>query len=292
MAIITEADLATIEPKLINKVRMTEEYGTLATQVFTTRPLPKGKGRTANFPKYGTFEAFDADEGIEVDNPQSLGLTNVAVVPTEIVAQFLLTDTAVRTNSENVAEDAGEILGNAMRRKVDKRGLAMFDTYTNSLGGDAVQAATNYISAAATILEGGTEMAPHPYNLVLRPEPLRRLLDQLTPVGTYPIPEGISAQVANEYLAKNYNFFGADAGFKSGNIDRVAAAVDANRPSSGALFSKKATLYVPATELDVEKDRRMKARGWLYQASHTFGFVHLEPSWGVKLRFISATPTS
>ncbi len=292
MAIITEADLTTIEPKLINKVRMTQEYGTLATQVFTTRPLPKGKGRTANFPKWGTFEAHDADEGIEVDNPQSLSLSNVNVTPTEIVAQFLLTDVAVRTNSEDIAGDAGEILGNAMRKKVDQRGLAMFDTYTNQLGGDAVQAATNYVTAAATILEGGTEMAPRPYYLVLRPEPLRRLLDQLTPVGTYPIPQGISAEVARDYLATDYKFFGADGGFKSGNISRVAAATDANRPSSGGFFSKKATLYVPATELDVEKDRRMKARGWLYQASHTFGFVHLEPSWGVRMRFVSATPTS
>lgn len=292
MAIITESDLTTIEPRLINKTRMTAEYGTLATQVFTTRPLPKGKGRTANYPKWGTFEAHDADEGIEVDNPQSLSLTNVSVVPTEIVAQFLLTDVAVRTNSENIAGDAGEILGNAMRRKIDQRGLAMFDTYTNSLGGDAVQASNNYIGAAATILEGGAELAPRPYYLVLRPEPLRRLMDQLAPNGTYPIPEGLSAQVARDYLEAKYAFYGADAGFKSGNITRVAAATDANRPSSGGFFSKKATLYVPATELDVEKDRRMKARGWLYQSSITFGFVHLEPSWGVKMRFVSATPTS
>jgi hypothetical protein len=44
--------------------------------------------------------------------------------------------------------------------------------------------------------------------------------------------------------------------------------------------------------MTVEKERRMKARSWLYQASHTFGFGVYQEKWGVKMSFEAADPTS
>lgn len=294
MPIITAADLAVMEPKIINRARMTAEWKTLSTQVFSTDPLKPGAGRTKYIPKYGSGEAYDADEGVEVDNPQSVAVQLVQATPTEIVAQALLTDIAVRVGGEDHAARIGEILGNAVRRRVDKRGLAMFDTYTNQLGGDAVASSLNYVSAASTILEGGVEPPDRPFYMVLRPEPMRNILNALVPTGTdnaakTAIDSGFSEEVVRDYFRADLSILGVNQSFVSSNISRAGGG---NNPSSGAVFSKSATVYIPATELEIEKSRRMKARGWLYQATQTFTFVHQEPAWGVRLRFASATPTS
>jgi len=316
-----------MEPKLILPAKFTLQAKTLATQLFHKESLPDKKGRILNQPKYGEFEAYDATEGIEVDNPQKLSSTNWTVEPTEIVAQFLLTDVAARTGGENHLSNAGRILGEAMAKKVDKKGLSIFKDgdskgnqfgVTHSLGGfgstsggggsQSATATADYyaqvitvphINAAVARLEGNGEPTPKPIRMVLRAEQMRKLLNAVAPVsGTNAIYGGISEEVLKQYLKHDFKLFGLEGGFISPNIDRFTTTSsgpvigDARTWSIGAIFSPESIWYVPVDSMTVEKERRMKARSWLYQASHTFGYGVYNEKWGVKMTFESSDPTS
>ena len=327
VAPITANELVQMEPKLILPAKFTLQAKTLATQLFHKESLPDKKGRILNQPKYGEFEAYDATEGIEVDNPQKLSSTNWTVEPSEIVAQFLLTDVAARTGGENHLSNAGRILGEAMAKKVDKKGLSIFKDgdskgnqfgVTHSLGGfgstsggGGTQSATAtadyyaqaitvpHINAAVARLEGNGEPTPKPIRMVLRAEQMRKLLNAVAPVsGTNAIYGGISEEVLKQYLKHDFKLFGLEGGFISPNIDRFTTTSsgpvvgDARTYSIGAIFSPESIWYVPVDSMTVEKERRMKARSWLYQASHTFGYGVYNEKWGVKMTFESSDPTS
>ena len=327
VAPITANELVQMEPKLILPAKFTLQAKTLATQLFHKESLPDKKGRILNQPKYGEFEAFDATEGVEVDNPQKLSTTNWTVEPTEIVAQFLLTDVAARVGGENHLSNAGRILGEAMAKKVDKKGLAIFKDgdskgnlfgVTHSLG--AFTSAANgggsagtyaqadyyagsitvpHVNAAVARLEGNSEPTPKPIRMLLRAEQMRKLLNAIAPVsGTNAIYGGLSEEVLRQYLKHDFRLFGLEGGFITPNLDRFTTTSsspvigDARTYSVGAIFSPESIWYVPVDTMTVEKERRMKARSWLYQASHTFGFGVYQEKWGVKMTFESADPSS
>jgi hypothetical protein len=313
VAPISAAELVQMEPKLILPARFTLQAKTLATQLFHKESLPDKKGRVLNQPKYGEFEAFDATEGIEVDNPQKLSTSNWVVEPTEIVAQFLLTDVAARVGGENHLANAGRILGDAMAKKVDKKGLSIFKDgdskgnlfgVTHSLGtvGGTGSPTTTitvpHVNAAVARLEGNAEPTPKPIRMILRAEQMRKLLNAVAPVsGTNAIYGGISEEVLKQYLKHDFRLFGLEGGFITPNLDRFSTTStpvigDANTYAVGAVFSPESIWYVPVDSMTVEKERRMKARSWLYQASHTFGFGVYQEKWGVKMSFEAADPTS
>lgn len=312
VAPITSTELVQMEPKLILPAKFTLQAKTLATQLFHKESLPDKQGRVLNQPKYGEFEAYDASEGVEVDNPQKLSSTNWTVEPTEIVAQFLLTDVAARVGGENHLSNAGRILGEAMAKKVDKKGLAIFKDgdakgnafgVTHSLGTVGSNSATTiitvpHVNAAVARLEGNGEPTPKPIRMVLRAEQMRKLLNAVAPVsGSNAIYGGISEEVLKQYLKHDFKLFGLEGGFISPNVDRISTSTtpvvgDANTYAVGAIFSPESIWYVPVDAMTVEKERRMKARSWLYQASHTFGYGVYNEKWGVKMSFEAADPVS
>ena len=303
VAAITSSELAQMEPKMILPAKLTLQAKTLATQLFHKEPLPKGQGRVLNQPKYGEFEAYDAVEGVEVDNPQKLSSTNFVVEPTEVVAQFLLTDVAARVGGENHMRQAGRILGDAMAKRVDKKAWNIFasstgdargNTFTTTLGGSSTAITVGHMTAAIARLEGLSEPVPKPVRAVMRVEQLRVLLNSIVPTSSNAIYGNLSEEIIRQYLRHDFKLFGIDGAFISPNIDRVSSGTigDANTHATGALFSEEAVWYVPADSVNVEKERRMKARSWLYQTSHTFGFGIYNGNWGIRMQFLAPDPTS
>ncbi len=312
-AAITASELAVMEPKLILPAKFTLQAKTLATSLFHREPLPKGQGRVLNQPKYGVFEAYDATEGVEIDNPQKLSTTNFVVRPQEVAAQFLLTDLAARSGGESHMANAGRILGEAMGKRVDRRGWAVFrdgdgqlagdggptQITTHALGSASTDITVGHINAAVARLEGNEEPTPKPIRAVFRAEQLRLILNSIVP--TAPVTTtsgaygpganyaGLSQEIVTQYLKHDFRLFGIDGSFTSPNIERTS---DANQTAVGAVFSQEAIWYVPADDVNVEKERRMKARSWLYQTTHMFGFGIWQEKWAVKMTFKSVDPTS
>jgi hypothetical protein len=155
-----------------------------------------------------------------------------------------------------------------------------------------------HVNAAVARLEGNAEPTPKPIRMILRAEQMRKLLNAVAPVsGTNAIYGGISEEVLKQYLKHDFRLFGLEGGFITPNLDRFSTTStpvigDANTYAVGAVFSPESIWYVPVDSMTVEKERRMKARSWLYQASHTFGFGVYQEKWGVKMSFEAADPTS
>ena len=291
---VSASDLSAIEPLLINRARHTVEHKTLMTSLVDRDPLPEGKGRTKHAATYGSVEAYDVDEGVDIDNPQLYSITDATFTPTEIAAQVILTDRAVRTSGENQVEATGTLLGNAMSRKKDKKALALFDLFTTHVMGDGTTNITaSKLSGATVRLHGFSEPVDSPIYAVLRPEHYAKVLDSLAPIGTYPPQGRISEEIISKYLAHDLHSLGLKGGFWSGNIARTSPGTvgDLNTSAKGAVFARDAIKYVPAGKMEIEKERLVRARSWLFQSTDDFVFGIFKQGWGVEMNYLAADPS-
>lgn len=294
---VTTAEITEFEPLMINPAEYTLEHNVLMKGLAVRDPLKEHMGRVKHAPFYGQVVASGASEGVEVSNPQIYSVTDVTFTPSEIVCQVILTDKAVRTSGEDQVRATGKLMGDAMARKCDQDGLAEFDNFTvHALGsGSSTDIAVSKLSAAITILKGNdSDPAPSPIFAVLRPEQLKVCLDALGPTaGTYPIPEGLSEDVIREYLAHDFKLLGLAGAFWSGNLTRVSSGTvgDANTSAKGAVFSKQALRFVPADEMSVEKERLVRARSWLFQATQDYAYGIYKNKWGVEMNFNAEDPS-
>jgi len=184
---------------MIASARMTPQLpGNVSTLVFND-PLPPGMGTSWNSPKFGTFTAYSATEGVDIANWQALTATNIVVTPGEVAVQTAFTKKSLAEWSENVATRAGEIMRRAMDRKKDADITGLFTSLDLAVGaaaevlniGHLVNAVSRLAGGANT---GGTAIAAGvgtnvveegPFHGVFRPESLGALTKETIGGGAF-----------------------------------------------------------------------------------------------------------
>lgn len=94
--------------------------------------------------------------------------TIASVTPSEIGAQYFLTDSRMESDPFNVKRDAAIDLGEAAATKIDTDLVGLFSSFTGGTVGTAGSVITwGHIEAAHAQLRA--RFAPYPYTLVLHP---------------------------------------------------------------------------------------------------------------------------
>jgi len=228
-----------------------------------------------------------ASETEDLENPQQMTDTNLAVTPTVVGIHTYISDrTTVRIAKVALAQ-LGSLAQNAIERKKDEDGITVFDGFT-SLGGAGTTLSFGHITAAVANIESNTtEPGPPPYNAVLHGFQIKDIQDEIVSgVGTYPMPEGLTADVFRN------GFKGTIAGagvFPDNNID--VSSGDAK----GAVFSKMGIVLVQG-RAPWSANRREPQRGggglsiWLYDE-----YAYAERSagnWAREILSDATAPTS
>ena len=284
MAVTTSASIGDVVDTVIAEARRTQMHRTVMEPLVRTYRVPRGAGDQLEIPKFGAVTANALAEGVDMANPQTLTTTKVVVTPAEVGAQVVITDRALRTAREDMARAAGRVLGDAIAKKLDQDLLGLLDGFSTSLGGAGTNITMGHLRAAVSRLHAAAEPAPLPYAAVLHPYQAHDLAANITPIGTYPIPSGISQTVLeNHWVARA---FGVDV-FQAGNL-----SVDTSDDAKGGVFSKEAVVLVIFKDWAVERERDASLRAWELNVVADYGFGEYEDSWGVEMYFDAATPSS
>ena len=217
-------------------------------------------------------------------NPQTLATTKVTITPAEVGAQIVITDRALRTAREDMARAAGRVLGDAVAKKLDADLLGLLDGFGASLGGAGESITMGHLRAAVSRLHAADEPAPMPYFGVLHPYQAHDLAADITPVGTYPVPSGISQTVLENHWVGRA--FGVDL-FQAGNL-----SVDAEDDAKGGVFSREALVLVIFKDWAVERQRDASLRAWELNVVADYGYAEYQDAWGVEMYFDAAAPSS
>ena len=119
---------------------------------------------------------------------------------------------------------------------------------------------------------------------MLHPYQAHDLAADLAPVGTYPVPSGISQTVLENHWVGRA--FGVDL-FQAGNLP-----VDGEDDAKGGVFSREALVLVIFKDWAVERERDASLRAWELNVVADYGYAEYQDAWGVEMYFDAAAPSS
>ena len=174
-----------------------------------------------------------------IDNPQELDLSIIALSPQLVVVEHFISKRIEARLSSKAFITFGRLAQNAMDRKMDVDGIAVFAQATTTLGGSGTATVGHVAAAVTRIASDSTEPGPLPIHAVLHGYQLYDLQSEiLGGVGTYPIPQGYTAQVFNEGYKGQLGITGANI-WLDGLI-----AVSSTPTVRGGVFSHMGIVFI------------------------------------------------
>jgi hypothetical protein len=282
----TTSDLEKMQRTVIGQAKFTREHKGCMIGLSERFDLEQGQS-TLTIPKLSSFDdAQDLQDGVDMTQAQQIANSYTDITTAEIGIKGIITDKLIRQMNESVWRMMGRLLGDSMKRKIEKDGLDLLDGFSNSLGAYGTTFTTGHLSAAITQLLGQSEPAPEPFAYVGHPYQVKLLMDSVAKVGTYPLPEGFSAQMVKDYWRGTFEMFGTPI-FSNGLI-----TVASNTSAKGAVFSKSAIGYVVSKEAYTERQRDASLRAWELVHVQDSDWVELDDNYGREMFFACATPTA
>jgi len=235
-------------------------------QLVARYDIPKG-AKQVNVPVWGRNDAAALSEGVDISAPQQLSVSVTSITASEHGILTFVSDKLTRQNNEDILSHVGEVQGGALGRLLEDDLIVLFDGFSNSIGSAGSFLTLYHVAGAVSYLKTDNDssygMAPGTPNGVFHPEQIRGFVQEMTGIqggGTtgmaaQPIPEGITAEVVQNYFRGNEQAFGVPI-FQSGVLSR-----DGSGDTKGAVFVPQAIALAMAHEMEAENERDASLRG-------------------------------
>jgi hypothetical protein len=246
----TTGSLTDALPSIIADARIVKENAGTWQRTCDVRRQKANTGLNWQEFALSQIAAQDITETTNNRNFQQLAGTLFSVEPTMSQIILKITDRTFRKLSSIVIGKFGSLSGNAMIRKDDEDYLALFSTFaTTASPGAGNPLSFGHIAAAkSNITSNTTEPSLAEVFSVLHGFQIKDIQDEvLAGVGTYTIPEGMTADVFR------MGFSGTVAGsnvFEDGNI-----TIDSNTDAPGATHSREGVVAIIGLDRKPETDR-------------------------------------
>lgn len=286
MAITTALDLAAGAVAMVGEARFTIEHQAVFTNTVNHMKMAQGE-KSIYLPKFGTVTSEDLIDGVDMANSQTMTITGTTHTTDEAGCKVIVTKRLKNQLKANAFRSAGQVIGNAMQKKIDTDGLALYSGINSGLSNANTPFSIGYFAAAVTQCIGQSEPAPKPMSCVAHPYLLHPLIDAISyPSANYPMPEGFQLAVLKEHFVGIDRLYGVPI-FRDAN-----ASIDSSADSYGAIYSKAAFIYVTGYEIENWVVYDDSLRGWEIGIVHDYAMVEEDGGYGRYLLFDATAPTS
>lgn len=237
---------------IVASARATREYGGVVPQMVDTTNLDTGTGTSWKEILFAKLNAMAITENTRNENPQQYVDSAITITPQMVQISTFITDKSRRNVSKVSLSKMGKLPGEALVRKEDEDGLTAMDASTQ-MGATGTPIQVGDIAAARYIItSNASEPGPMPIGGVFHGYVIKDMYDELVAgVGTYPIPEGATAQV----FKTGFTLPIASVSIvEDGNI-----TIDSTPDAKGFVFSKMAWVLVRGMAIKTETQRKP---GW------------------------------
>lgn len=285
MAYTTAADLAAGQVAMVGQARFTIEQENVLEGLFDKRTLGQGE-KSLYIPKFGAVTAEDLTDGVDMANAQSLTISGTTHVTDEAGCKVVITKKLREQLKEDAYRAAGKVIGNAMKKKIETDGLALFSGLSGGVGAASTTFSIAYLQAAVTQLYGKSEPAPEPIYCCLHPYTYHDIKTNMVTPGTSNMPPSVQEAALKGKWRGNEPLFGIPI-FIAGNIDNSTTTT-----TYSAVFSKMAFIYLVGFEPEnwVEEDKSL--RGWEIGIVADYACVEEDDGYGKYLLFDATAPTT
>jgi len=206
------------------------------------------------------------------------------LTPSEVGAQYFLTDARVESDPFAVRQDAATDLGMAMATKMETDLIGAFTSFTGGTVGAAGTAITwGHLMAMQARLVANK--APAPYYAVLHPYQWQVLAKAASVAGSQTnAAASLLEQVNQQFLVRTV---GALNIFVSSNV-----SIDGSDDAVIGVFSRDALALDIRRAPRIEPERDASRRGYELNLSAIYGKGVWRPTFGIKGTFDATAPTS
>jgi hypothetical protein len=200
-----------------------------------------------------------------------------------------VSDRLTRQNNEDILAHVGEVQGGALGRLLESDLITLFDGFSNSIGSAGSFLTYYHVAGAVSYLKTDNNasygVAPGTPSGVFHPEQIRAFVQEVTGIqggGTtgmaaQPIPQGVTAEVIQNYFRGNEKVFGVPI-YQSGVLSR-----DGSGDVKGAVFVPQAIALAMAHEMEAEEERDASLRGTEMVMVGEWGEAEIADPWGVEM---------
>jgi hypothetical protein len=222
--------------------------------------LPGNTDTSLKVPKLTQVEAFALTEGVDMTQAQRVKDSVVTITPEEVGVQVIITDKQMQTSSEDSRTKIGQVMGNAMAKKMERDTMALFSGFDTDLGSAAAgfdhddigRGRSNIRGSTVEPNDGRTVCVLHPHHSFDIYQDLTEDPQAGTDTSVSSIPSGMSQDIYREHhLGKLH---GTDL------FESSLMAVDASDDAVAAVYTPDALITVdfkpPALRPERDESRR------------------------------------
>jgi len=281
MATTVAADLAAGQIAMVAKARYTMEHIGVCKDLFTKMMLEPGN-KSQYILKFGTAPALDLTDGVDMTGSSTLAITGSTHTTDEAGLKVIITKKLRNQLKEDAYKAAGVVIGNAIGKKIDQDGLALFSGLDSGLGAASTVLTLGFHAAGVAQCMGQSEPVPEPLVAVYHPYQINAFVDLLSATAT--APPQYPKDVLSNYWRGRDKLYNTPI-YGDGNITAGSACY-------GAIFSPMAFIYLVGWEPEnwVEEDKSL--RGWEIGVVADYAMVEEDGTYGRYMLFDATAPTS
>lgn len=236
--------------------------------------------------KFGNITANDLTDGIDMTEAQQLSITGTTHTTDEAGCKVIITKKLRAQLKEDAYTAAGKVIGNAIKKKIDQDGLALFSGLDSGLGAAGTTFTMDFLLSSITQCHGQAEPVPEPIQCVLHPYQYHEIKDALATPATTTVSDSAFDKALFGKWRGNEKLWGVPI-YVDGNVSANTAD-----DAYGAVFSKSAFIYLIGWEPETWMEPDGSLRGWEIGIVADYACVEEDGTYGRYLLFDATAPTS
>ena len=235
--------------------------------------------RVASEYSTATISAVNDDDDLTSQSFKPTVLSTLT--PSEVGAQYLITDQRMESDPMSVMQSAAQELGFAMANKIENDLLSNFSSFTGGTAGVAGSTLT-WGRFFAAVSQLRAQNAPGPYYAVMHPYQWHDLSKEAAISGLQNAPAFGDAVMANRVVGRAYD----TSIFISSNVD-----INASDDATAGIFAPMALALDVRRAPRIERERDASRRADEINLSAVYAHGTWRPKFGVQLISDCTIPT-
>lgn len=283
MALTNTTSLNDLLPSIVAEALFVASEKSIMRGLVRNYTLAPGNGKTVTVPIYPKQTAASLTEAT-APTATAISTDGATLTVSEVGITATISDLAIMSSATNVVADIGRLFGEAIARKMDSDLMALFDSFSTTVGGVSTTATPALLFQAIAKLRSAGYDTSNDCAIVLHPAVAYDIASTLT--STFAAP---ASQVGNDALRNGFmGTLGGVPVYQSSLVNQSTLASNAAGDYGCGIFHKDALGLAMMQDIKIETQRQAALRGYDIVGSAIYGVGELYDGAGVLGTFDSS----
>lgn len=282
MTITNTTTLNDLLPSIVAEALFVASEKSIMRGLVRNYTLNAGQGKTVTVPIYPKQTAAALTEGT-APTYTAISTDGATLTVSEVGLTAQISDLAIMASSTNVISDIGRLFGEAIARKMDTDLMALFNSFSGTVGGVSTTATAALLFQAIAKLRSEGYDTANDCAIVLHPSVAFDVASTLT--STFAAP---ASQIGNDALRNGFmGTLGGVPVYQSSLVPQSTLSSNASGDFGCGVFHKDALGLAMMQDIRIESQREATKRGFDLVGSAIYGVGELYDGAGILATFDS-----